>query len=180
MFCFSQSAYRPGHSTEVALLKVMNDILCTSDDSNIPVLTLLDLSAAFDTINHKSLLARLKNLYDIFGTALYVVVWVLSLWKDLNGDHRQQELKTILFVLWCTAGLCPRPRFTRPLSNLIDRHSIPSHIFADDTQLLHSCHPDHFDTTVQRLHACTTHAELHEVKWWLHCNKLNSDNELRK
>lgn len=74
MFCFSQSAYRPGHNTEAALLKVMNDILCTSDDSNIPVITLLDLSAAFDTINHKSLLARLKNLYDIFGTALYIVV----------------------------------------------------------------------------------------------------------
>ena len=38
-----QSAYRPGHSTETAVLKVMNDLLCSLDHGNISVLTLLDL-----------------------------------------------------------------------------------------------------------------------------------------
>ena len=70
LFCSSQSAYRAGHSTETALLKVMNDVLRASDDGDISVLTLLDLSAAFDTIGHKVLLARLENLYGISGTAL--------------------------------------------------------------------------------------------------------------
>ena len=55
----SQSAYRKFHSTETALLKVQNDILQSLDQSCVSVLILLDLSAAFDTIDHQTLLRRL-------------------------------------------------------------------------------------------------------------------------
>ena len=47
-----QSAYRKFHSTETALLKIHNDILISMDDDRIKVLTLLDLSVAFNTIDH--------------------------------------------------------------------------------------------------------------------------------
>ena len=70
LFFSVQSACRAGHSTETAQLKVVNDILRALDDGNISVLTLLDLSAAFDTIDHKISLDRLENLYGISGTAL--------------------------------------------------------------------------------------------------------------
>ena len=53
-----QSAYRPGHSTETTVLRILNEILTSLDDNKISVLLLLDLSAAFDIINHEILLSR--------------------------------------------------------------------------------------------------------------------------
>ena len=46
-----QSAYRTGHSTETALLKVHNDILLSMDKKRVTLLVLVDLSAAFDIVN---------------------------------------------------------------------------------------------------------------------------------
>ena len=51
-----QSAYRPFHSTETALLKVQSDILLNMDDQKVTLLVMLDLSAAFDTIDQGILL----------------------------------------------------------------------------------------------------------------------------
>ena len=48
-----QSAYRKQHSTETALLKVMNDILLKMNSQHVTLLVMLDLSAAFDTVSHK-------------------------------------------------------------------------------------------------------------------------------
>ena len=58
-----QSAYKKGHSTETALLKVQNDILIDIDNKHVAMLVMLDLSAAFDTIDHRVLLNRLKYQY---------------------------------------------------------------------------------------------------------------------
>ena len=54
-----QSAYREGHSTETALMKIRNDILMNMNNQEVTLLVLLDLSAAFDTIDHTLLLRRL-------------------------------------------------------------------------------------------------------------------------
>ena len=65
-----QSEFRPHHSTETALLKVLNDLLLSSDNGFISLLVLLDLSAAFDTIDHLILIDRLENLVGLSGQAL--------------------------------------------------------------------------------------------------------------
>ena len=65
-----QSGYRKNHSTETALLKIQNDILQSLDQNCIVALVLLDVSAAFDLVNHNSLLKYLRDNFGIKGTVL--------------------------------------------------------------------------------------------------------------
>ena len=70
LYPVAQSAYRRNHSTETALLKVMNDILLNMNKQHVTILVLLDLSAAFDTVDHSILLNRLSSKLGLNGTAL--------------------------------------------------------------------------------------------------------------
>jgi len=65
-----QSAYRAHHSTDTTLLKVLSNILLALDSGNLAMLTLLDLSAAFDSVDHDTLLQRLRTSYGMEGTVL--------------------------------------------------------------------------------------------------------------
>ena len=65
-----QSAYRSGHSTETALLRIKSDLVYAIDNHRAVFLVLLDLSAAFDTIDHTVLLQRLS-------TVLYMVLMAM-------------------------------------------------------------------------------------------------------
>ena len=65
-----QSAYRKNHSTETAMIKIMNDFLRNSDERNLTMLTLLDASAAFDCVNHEILVKRLEVTYGVTDIAL--------------------------------------------------------------------------------------------------------------
>ena len=56
-----QSAYRPGHSTETAFLKVVNDLFIFLNKGNISILALIDFYSAFDTIDHPTLVHRLHT-----------------------------------------------------------------------------------------------------------------------
>ena len=64
LICFQYQkvqAYKTGHSTESALIRVQNDILRAIDGNGCVILLLLDMSVAFDTVDHIILLARLWN-----------------------------------------------------------------------------------------------------------------------
>ena len=74
-----QTAYKKHHSCETALLRVQNDILKSIDNKQCVVLLLLDLSAVFDTVDHKILLQRLRSRLGTRGKAL---AWLQSYLTD--------------------------------------------------------------------------------------------------
>jgi len=83
-----QSAYRTHHSTETAMLKIMGNILLALDSGNLAMLSFLDLSAAFDTVDHDTLLRRLQTFYGLDGI---VIKWFISYLSGrpvrANTDH---------------------------------------------------------------------------------------------
>ena len=63
-----QSAYRRFHSTETAVLRVLTDILSALDSGDLAMLTFLELSAVFDSVDHDTLLKRLQKYYGLGGS----------------------------------------------------------------------------------------------------------------
>ena len=175
LFNRDQSAYRPGHSTETALNRVMNHLLLSLDSGNISILTLLDLSAAFDTIDHNILLSRLEHVFGISGTPLSwfrsyllerqqtVVIQTHRSNPAVNsyGVPQGSVLGPILFIL-----------YTTPLSNVISSHDVLSQSFADDTQLQKSCKPSEVTSLTFSIQEC-----VKDVKSWMTYNKLKLNDE---
>ena len=105
LFISFQSAYRLGHSTETALLKVVNDLLLAIDEGKLSLLLLLDLSAAFDTIDHGILLHRLQHVFAIQGTVLSWFRFYLTKrfqTVSIQGTHSDP------IELCCTSVVCSR------------------------------------------------------------------------
>ena len=91
-----QSAYRQHHSTETALLRVRNDILLNMNKQHVTLLVFLDLSAAFDTVDHGVLLRRLEQKFGICGD---VLAWFRSYLTERSQRILIKDAKSARFDL---------------------------------------------------------------------------------
>jgi len=141
-----QSAYKRFHSTETALLRVQNDILCEIDNQKCVVLLLLDMSAAFDTVDHELLLGRMAKRYGVKGNALK---WFRSQLQDRKQfvmiDVTKSKMKELRYGVPQGSVLGPilYSLYTSPFGDIIKRHGLSYHLYADDTQLYLSFKPTH-------------------------------------
>ena len=153
----SQSAYRPGLSTETALLNVVDDLFISLSKGNISVLALLDFSSAFDTIDHTILVHR---LHTNFGFTDSVLQWFSSYLTDRThyvslSNHCSAFAPVHSGVPQCSVlGSILFTMYIKPLSTIIDSHSIIHHSFADDIQLQISAPPDGISEQVHSMQSC--------------------------
>jgi hypothetical protein len=165
-----QSAYRKFHSVESALLRIQNDLLLAIDKRHITALILLDLSAAFDTIDHAILLTRLSSTFGICGPALDLLTSYITdrhQFISVDSDSSDSILLTTGVPQGSVLGPLLFTLYTTPLSYLLQDSNMSFHLYADDTQLYVSFSPlDHADA-LSRLSST-----LDAVHGWLSSNRL--------
>uniref|UniRef100_A0A8C1UV32 Reverse transcriptase domain-containing protein n=1 Tax=Cyprinus carpio TaxID=7962 RepID=A0A8C1UV32_CYPCA len=169
-----QSGFRKLHSTETALVKVTNDLLMASDSGRLSILILLDLSAAFDTIDHSILITRLETIFGVSDSALK---WFKSYLSDRKQFVAMGDCKSEVGVVHCgvpqgsVLGPLLFSTYIFPFGQLLRTLGLNFHFYADDTQIYIHSKLD-VNMPVSLLSQCFT-----EIKKWMYeiflC--LNSD-----
>jgi len=166
-----QSAYRPFHSTESALLRIQNDLLLAMDQQKLSALVLLDLSAAFDTIDHEILLTRLSSYFGISGCAHDLISsYLVDRTQSVSiGNHNSSPSPVTTGVpQGSVLGPLLFSLYTTPLSHLLSDSGVFFHLYADDTQLYISFPPSESISSLSLLSST-----LNSVHSWFFSNRLS-------
>lgn len=170
LFNSHQSAYTKAHSTETVLLSLHDHLVQAMSHQNITGLCLLDLSAAFDTIDHTILL---KRLTDWFGLSNSVLSWISSYLSSrtftVSVRNQTSSIQPVSYGVPQGSVLGPLLfiMYTTPLSHLIRSTSVDHHLYADDTQLYISFKPAKFQNAISQLQSLFT-----AVSSWMSSNLL--------
>ena len=166
LHCPDQSAYRKNHSTETLLVRIWNDLLIATDEKKATVVMLLDLSAAFDTVDHGLLLRILKNEIGLRGNAL--------LWFESFLTGRVQRIRLghivseeILIKFGVPQGSVLGPvlfnLYIRSIYACVKALGFNIHGYADDHQVIRSFGLDSLGRTlIYDIDVC-----FQKIKHWM-------------
>ena len=165
-----QSAYRKHFSTETALAKFLNDLMLSSDCNRLSFVVLLDLSSAFDTIDHSILFDRLCKRFGIRDTALS---WLKSFLTGRSASVRIKSSFSRFSQISCgvpqgsVLGPLLFSMYVTPISDIISEYGLQHIIYADDITIYVSCNLPDLPSCLHNLQMCITH-----VVDWLTSNRL--------
>ena len=173
-----QSAYRKGHSTETLLLKLQDDILHGLDHGKATLLVMIDISAAFDVVEHQRLLDRHEKYFGITDKALQ---WMESYLKDRQhtvavGEERSDTLPSKHgFPQGSVLGGKKYIMYSTPLGNVASAHDVSQKSFADDgnmylTFILNS--DEEVLNAINQLELA-----LNDVQLWMSANMLKMNDD---
>ena len=138
-------------------------------------LTLLDISAVFDTIDHSLLYDCLHDLFGLDGT---VLSWI----KSYLSNHKQKIKigdsfsEAVILPFRVPQGSVLGPLlftlYTSPLSQVISKFSVTHHLYANDTQIYLAVDSRNFDSSMEELTEC-----LKSVQEWMDGIKLKLNPE---
>ena len=169
-----QSAYRAGHSTESALIKVQSDILMAMDQQKLTQLILIDLSAAFDTVDHNILADSMSKSFGIVDDA--------SDWFSTYLRPRSQQVvingslsDPIDLHQGVPQGSCLGPimflEYSSPVFDLVSRHNISVHAYADDHQVYSSFDLSSLPLALSAMQDC-----VEDIRSWMGRMKLKMND----
>ena len=170
------SAYHSFHSTEIALVRIQNDLLKALDDKKCCFLVMLDLSAAFYTVDHGILIARWAGRFGIRGSALE---WIKSYLHERGQFVTIKGCSSDTKKLDCNVpqGSVLGPDFysdyNNPVTDIFKKYGIGYHQYADDTQVYVTfCPGIDEQEALATLEAC-----LAEVRQWFASNSLRLNDQ---
>jgi len=149
---------------------VLSYILRALDRGDVAALALMDLSAAFDTVDHCILLRHLCVSYGISGAALSWISSYLTdrqqcVWHD--GVQSTHEFIEFRVPLGSVLGLLLFVLYTADLAPLIAEHRLHSHLYADDTQVYGWCQPTDVSLLQDNMSRC-----FYDMWRWMCSNRL--------
>jgi len=165
-----QSAYRRGHSTETAVLKVVADFLSAVDRGEVTFINLLDMSAAFDTVDHDILVDR---LYHSFGLRDKALSWIVSFISGHTQKVRVGGQYSTSSAVYCGVpqGSVLGPilflLYTADVPVIAGRQGVGVYSYADDNQLFFHTRAKNSAATFTRLQIC-----IDDVGEWMSANRL--------
>ena len=165
-----QSAYRSHHSTETSLTRIQNDIIEALNEKRACMLVLLDLTAAFDTVNHSYLLSSLEHDFGVKGHALQWFESYLCERKQsvcVNGHLSPSKVLTSGVPQGSVLGPVLFTLYTSSLAQLLDSHSVQYHFYADDTSIYLSFNPPEIDNAIDSMERC-----IEDVRSWMAARHL--------
>jgi hypothetical protein len=173
-----QSAYRKHHSTETAAIKVVNDLLWNMESKKVSGLVAIDLSAAFDTVDHNTLLSVLNNCFGIDGDALK---WCDSYLRPrrMHVNIRNTASPSLRLPFSVPQGSAAGPilftAYASTLQHTIDNTGFQISGYADDHILYNSFSSSNIEAETSfydNLRDC-----LKKIHQWMNLNRLKMNND---